>query len=111
MAKKSEDRSQKSEVWREVPHELNPTHTKIRFEDHGQDFLEWVIEDLGGGLGKVIECSPFQNSIWSKMYVLNYDELDIDVRPQVSESPAHEVFRMNYSINEITFLRKEAANG
>ncbi len=31
----------------------------ITFEDHGQDFLRWVIQD-----GKVIECEPFQAGIW-----------------------------------------------
>lgn len=31
----------------------------VRFEDHGQDFLEWDIRE-----GRVVNCRPFQKSIW-----------------------------------------------
>ncbi len=31
----------------------------VHLEDHGQDFLEWDIED-----GKVIACRPFQEWFW-----------------------------------------------
>ena len=31
----------------------------VTFEDHGQDFLEWDIED-----GKVVACRPFQGWLW-----------------------------------------------
>lgn len=45
--------------------------TTIRFEDHGQDFLEWDL-DVNG---KVIECRPFQASIWCGRLVMNNTEL------------------------------------
>ena len=35
------------------------TAVTVTFEDHGQDFLEWDIQD-----GKVIACRPFQAGIW-----------------------------------------------
>lgn len=38
----------------------------VRFEDHGQDFLEWDIEN-----GKVIGCHPFQGSVWIGCFVRN----------------------------------------
>lgn len=31
----------------------------VTFQDHGQDFIEWDIDD-----SKVIACRPFQASIW-----------------------------------------------
>lgn len=37
---------------------LGPAVT-VTFKDQGQDFLEWDIRE-----GKVVECRPFQASIW-----------------------------------------------
>lgn len=34
---------------------------KIEFEDHGQDFLTWIIDTEKQ---KVIDCWPFQAAIW-----------------------------------------------
>lgn len=34
---------------------------KIHFEDHGQDFLYWVIDTEKE---RVVECEPFQAAIW-----------------------------------------------
>jgi hypothetical protein len=38
----------------------------VYFEDHGQDFLEWDIED-----GKVVGCRPFQGWLWEGRRVYN----------------------------------------
>jgi len=38
----------------------------VYFEDHGQDFLEWDIED-----GKVVGCRPFQEWLWKGTLVHN----------------------------------------
>jgi len=38
----------------------------VYFEDHGQDFLEWDIED-----GKVVGCRPFQGWLWKGKQVHN----------------------------------------
>lgn len=43
--------------------------TKITFEDHGQDFLTWTIDKRG----IIIDCQPFQFSIWKKWIVINSD--------------------------------------
>lgn len=45
--------------------------TTIRFEDHGQDFLEWDLD----AVGKVIECRPLQGWAWCKRTVVNHAEL------------------------------------
>ncbi len=41
------------------------TATKITFEDHGQDFLEWTIDKNG----QILTCAPFQGSIWCRYMV------------------------------------------
>jgi len=40
----------------------------IHFEDHGQDFLEWDIED-----GAVVDCRPFQGWLWNGTKVHSTD--------------------------------------
>ncbi|MBA7623088.1 hypothetical protein ES703_30480 [subsurface metagenome] len=40
----------------------------VYLEDHGQDFLEWDIED-----GTVVDCRPFQGWLWKGMKVHNTD--------------------------------------
>lgn len=40
----------------------------VYFEDHGQDFLEWDIED-----GVVADCRPYQGWIWNGTKVNNTD--------------------------------------
>jgi len=39
----------------------------VYFEDHGQDFLEWDLDENG----VVIACRPFQEGIWKGTKVLN----------------------------------------
>jgi len=41
--------------------------TKITFEDHGQDFLEWDVDENG----EVIHSRPFQNQVWSGGFIWN----------------------------------------
>lgn len=45
--------------------------TIIHFEDHGQDFLDWIVDDKG----TVIDVNPFQLSIWGGNQVLGIDTL------------------------------------
>ncbi|MCK5235903.1 MAG: hypothetical protein KAR06_02870 [Deltaproteobacteria bacterium] len=40
----------------------------VYLEDHGQDFLEWDIED-----GVVVACRPFQDWFWKGTRVHNDD--------------------------------------
>ncbi len=40
----------------------------VFLEDHGQDFLEWDIED-----GVVVDCRPFQGWLWKGTKVHNTD--------------------------------------
>ena len=55
----------------------------IYLEDHGQDFLEWDIED-----GVVVDCRPFQGWFWvgTKVHSTNIQPgllLDITTTSQV----------------------------
>ena len=40
----------------------------VYFEDDGQDFLEWDIQD-----GKVVDCRPFQGWVWNGTQVTSTD--------------------------------------
>lgn len=40
---------------------------RIEFKDYGQDFLWWEIDQRG----KVIDCGPFQASVWCGKYVFD----------------------------------------
>lgn len=44
----------------------------IEFEDGGQDFLQWDIDEK---TGKILDCRPFQASIWMRNKVVNYQNL------------------------------------
>lgn len=44
----------------------------IIFEDNGQDFLEWDIDEEG----KVVDCRPFQSAIWCGYRVLFPEQLE-----------------------------------
>lgn len=46
----------------------------IVFGDHGQDFLEWDLDDDG----VVVGCRPFQGSIWGGRQVTNHRTLEVD---------------------------------
>lgn len=48
-------------------------NTKIEFEDHGQDFLTWEIDQSG----KIVDSKPFQAGIWCKYHVAYVNELKV----------------------------------
>lgn len=67
---------------------------KIHFEDNGQDFLTWEVDEEG----QVIGCHPFQAAVWCGKYVLQQEYL----------CPGHSVFysdipivRINQPIREL----------
>ncbi|PRY90615.1 hypothetical protein [Mongoliibacter ruber] len=43
---------------------------RLHFEDHGQDFLWWDLDKDG----TVVNCGPFQQSIWIGSKLVNYSE-------------------------------------
>ncbi len=69
--------------------------TIIHFEDHGQDFLQWTIDETG----KVVNCWPFQASIWCQYYVIDVALLKIgDLVPIIKDK---EQITIKYPIEKI----------
>lgn len=46
---------------------------RITFEDHGQDFLIWQLDNNG----IVVDCAPFQAGIWTGMQVIDHESLKL----------------------------------
>lgn len=71
----------------------------IEFEDHGQDFLKWEIDEAA----IVIDSKPFQFGIWGGCQVLNKDELEVDGYVEL-KTPCGKI-QIKYPINA---LKKES---
>lgn len=66
----------------------------VYLEDHGQDFLEWDIED-----GMVVDCRPFQGWLWkgTKVHNTNIQPGDIlEITP-----PASGELTLNYPVESV----------
>lgn len=70
--------------------------TTIHFEDHGQDFLEWDIDDNGA----VVDCRPFQRWHWCGGFVLNTCIQPGDI--VAYSKPPHRLMAVRYPIARIT---------
>lgn len=46
---------------------------RIYFEDNGQDFLWWEINEAG----IVVDCSPFQSAVWEGSEVIAPDFIKV----------------------------------
>lgn len=57
-------------VQRRMRH-LDKITTVLHFMDHGQDFLRWDLD----AKGKVIDCGPFQGSLWIGRFVVHPEQL------------------------------------
>ena len=70
----------------------------IELEDHGQDFLEWDIDENG----VIVETRPFQGWVWNGDTLRN---LRTGRHPAISHKGA-EFKRLNYPIKSV---RRKAA--
>lgn len=66
----------------------------ITFEDQGQDFLEWDIDDKG----VVVGCRPFQGSIWCGLRVLNHRTLKVDGKARIRLALSGTATAINYPL-------------
>jgi hypothetical protein len=66
----------------------------ITFEDQGQDFLEWDINDKG----KVVDCRPFQNSVWNGTQVLFHKVIKVGDRLYVNPPYGRPTAMMKYPV-------------
>ena len=70
---------------------------RIILEDHGQDFLEWDIEN-----GKVVACGPFQGWVWEGTLVHNSDIRPgdfLDITPKIGKRTT-----LNYRVESVEEL-------
>jgi hypothetical protein len=67
----------------------------LTFEDHGQDFLEWDIDENG----KVVECRPFQGWVWEGA-VVHLDTLALGEAPRITPKSGR-VMRLRYPVIDI----------
>lgn len=80
----------------------------VKFEDHGQDFLEFDVE----ADGKIVGVRPFQFSTWSKHKVMNMEWLKVgnwvvldDIHGAFSKKPGG-MLRIKYPIKSIVKANK-----
>jgi hypothetical protein len=70
----------------------------ITFEDHGQDFLKWDIDEKGN----VIDCRPFQAWIWCNKIVTNHTQLKVGGYVKNKDIRTNEIGEIRYPIIAIT---------
>lgn len=82
------------------PGEERPVRYTVRLEDHGQDFLEWDLDDRG----HIVDCRPFQAWLWIKYRVVSQlselrvgDTLWTVPRDRSGVSP----FPLNYPVKRV----------
>jgi len=73
---------------------MTKTRMRVTFEDHGQDFLRWDIED-----GVVVDCQPFQGWVWNGVKILSEefapgDKLKIQLRGGVASELRYPVSKI-----------------
>lgn len=69
----------------------------IMFEDQGQDFLEWDIDESN----TVVASRPFQAGVWCGSVVLNERPLEIGDRLVLRLPHRVEPFHLRYEIEDI----------
>lgn len=74
---------------------------RIHFEDQGQDFLWWDINELD----EVIDCGPFQASVWvgCQLIIDNEGGLLEGDRPFFMNQDG-DMLQLNYAIEQIEEL-------
>lgn len=69
-------------------------NTRIYFEDHGQDFLWWDLNEKK----EVVDCGPFQASVWVGSKVTS----DLEQGTQIDFiSKFDDILKLNYPIQTI----------
>jgi hypothetical protein len=71
--------------------------TVIHFEDRGQDFLTWTLDEKGW----VVDCQPFQKSIWKGGLVKNFKELELGSTVEYITKDGYKCLKMNYPVARI----------
>lgn len=76
--------------------------TKVTFEDHGQDFLWFEIDDDNN----VVNCGPFQASFWCGLIVMNTEHtLKPGNKLAIRKPTSTEVREINYPITAVEKIK------
>lgn len=75
--------------------------TKIRFEDQGQDFLWWVVNDYG----RVVNCGPFQASVWIGSIVPDADLLKPNDKVEFIPRNSGDVMVLKYRVQSVEVVQ------
>ena len=73
---------------------------RITFEDHGQDFLTWVIDTEKE---EVVECEPFQATVWIGKKT-RQKAFEVGGEVQFIDDDTGETFAISYPIESIDTL-------
>ena len=76
---------------------------KVTFEDHGQDFLEWYIQN-----GKVVACRPFQGWLWEGTKVHNKTIQPGDILQIENQSGAR--LKLLYPVEKVVYVVNTASS-
>ncbi len=93
---------------RKIILEMNPIEIKrntkyiIHFEDHGQDFLKWYLDERG----YVLDSQPFQRNVWvGKSTVPDFVQVGALLPIFMEEKTGHDCFsHVNYPIKKIEVM-------
>lgn len=67
----------------------------IHFEDHGQDFLLWHVNDEG----VVVKSEPFQTGVWKGAKITNFKTLKVGDKVDITHM--HKNTSIKYPITKI----------
>lgn len=73
---------------------------EIRFEDLGQDFTWWKVDEQGN----VVDCGPFQYKTWVGGQVLNVTELREDGKVEYQSQRLDYPIEMRYRVARLRQL-------
>ncbi len=73
---------------------------RIYFEDHGQDFLSWTVNEQG----IVVECEPFQSWLWVGARVLGANHLCRGDVVDFMHKGGEPVKTLNYRVERVQIL-------
>jgi len=71
----------------------------ITFTDGGQDFTEWRVEK-----DKVVDCQPFQFSVWGGALILNADDLTVGGLVKIKGKVGIGIMEIRHPIEKLQIL-------
>ncbi len=88
---------------------LNLNYAVVHFEDHGQDFLHWVIntDRSSADYGRIVYAGPFQSSVW-KGCLVNLNTVKTGEKLQFISRFDDEILELNYRVERIRYFGRQS---